>query len=143
MNDTGAAVLLVGDTPARSTTVRKWLRKMGCSFCVATCYEGARSWLTQTHFDLVLCNYQLVDRTAFPLLDWLEGSSSSLIFCSKPGRESRWLPVIEHGERRLDRRFLSARNLTSALECILAGRARQGSGGIRVLGEELEHVGIE
>ena len=143
MNGIGAAVLLVGDTPARSTTVRKWLRKTGCSFCVATCYEGARSWLTQTHFDLVLCNYQLVDRTAFPLLDWLEGSSSSLIFCSKRGRESRWLPVIEHGDRRLDRQLLGAKNLTSALESILADRPRQGSGGISVLAKELEYVGIE
>jgi DNA-binding response OmpR family regulator len=143
MKDKSAAVLLVGETAARSTTVRKWLSKMGCSFCVVTCFEGARSWLTQMHFDLVLCNYQLVDRTAFPLLDWLEGSPSSLIFCSKRGRESRWLPVIEHGERRLDRQLLGARNLTSALESILAGRARQGSGGIRVLEEELEHVGIE
>jgi CheY-like chemotaxis protein len=143
MSYTSPTVLLVGDTAARSTTLRKWLRKMGCSFHVATSYEGACSRLAQTDFDLVLCKYQLADRTAFPLLDWLEGSSSSLIFGAQPSQGSRWLPVIEHGERCLDRRPLRATNLPIALESILNSRARKCSAESKVSAEDLEHVGVE
>lgn len=142
MSYTDATILLVGDTAARSTTVRKWLRKTGCTSHVVFSYEEACAWLAQTDFDVVLCKYQLADRTTFPLLDWLEGSSSSLIFCSKSGDRSRWLLVIEHGERRLDGRLLGARSLPSALECILNGRTRKGSAEGKVSAEELENVGV-
>jgi CheY-like chemotaxis protein len=143
MSETEMTVLLVGDTAARSTTLWNWLRKTGCTFEVATSYEGACSRLAQTDFDLVLCKYQLADRVAFPLLDWLEGSSSSLIFCAKSGRGSRWLPVIEHGERCLDRRLLRSTNLPAALESILNGRVRKCSEGNKVSAEDLERVSVE
>lgn len=135
-------VLLAGDTAARSITLRKWLRKMGCAFHVVTSYQGLCAWLARTDFDLVLCKYQLPDRTTFPLLDWLEGTSSSLVFCAKSGRESRWLPVIVHGERRLDRPVLKAANLPRGLGNILNGRRRRRPAGTRISTGELEHMGV-
>ena len=137
-----AAVLLAGDTGARSTILRKWLRKAGCAFQVASSYEDACAWLTRADFDLVLCNYQLVDRTAFPLLDWLEGTRSSLVFCARSGRESTWLPVIERGVRRLDRPALKAANLPSALRNILNGRIRRRSARTKVSTHKLEQIGV-
>lgn len=130
MSDTGATVLLVGDTAARSATVRKWLSL------------HRHSSVAKSH-DLVLCKYQLADHTAFPLLDWLEGSISSLVLCAKSGRGSRWLPVIERGERRLDRRLLRANNLPCALESILNGRARKCSAASKVSTEHVDRVGVE
>jgi hypothetical protein len=78
--------------------------------------------LSQRDFDLVLCQYDLPDRTAFPLLDWLEGSPSTLIF-TRPGRGSRWLPVVERGRRCLDRPLLRTTDLPNALETMLDGLA--------------------
>jgi DNA-binding NtrC family response regulator len=143
MNSTGATVLLVGDTAAKSTAIRKWLAKTRCCFRVASSFEDACSWLARTDFDLVLSKYQLSDRTAFPLLDWLEGSASSLIFCAKSSQGSRWLPVIEHGERLLHRRCLRATSLPRFLKRILNGRARKSSGGSKVSAESLEQVSIK
>ena len=143
MNNASAYVLLAGDTPARSTIVRKWLKKTRCSFRVAASYDEACAQLAQSEFDLVLCKYELPDRTAFPLLDWLEGSASSLVFCAKSGRESRWLPMIEHGERCLGRLLLRAANLPGTLDQLSNGRVRRRSMGSGIPAEELDHVGIE
>jgi DNA-binding NtrC family response regulator len=138
-----ATVLLGGDTVARSTVLRKWLTQAGCSCRVAASYEAACAWLAHDHFDLVLSTYQMADRTAFPLLDWIEGSPSSLIFCAKSGRETRWLPMIEHGERRLDRPPLKSRNLPNALEKMLNARAQRSPAGSKPTAEELEQVGAK
>jgi CheY-like chemotaxis protein len=143
MSDRCMTVLLVGDTATRSTTVRRWLRKTGSFFQVAESYEGASERLATRDFDLVLCKYQLTDRTAFPLLDWLEGSPSSLVFCAGSRQGSRWLPVIENGERCLDRRLLRAMKLPDALDRILNGRALKSSEENKTSVEDREQVGVK
>jgi CheY-like chemotaxis protein len=120
MNGTAKTVLLAGETAMRSATLRKWLAQRGCHCQLVISFEDACRALSQREFDLVLCQYNLPDRTAFPLLDWLEGSSSTLIF-ARCGRGSSWLPIVERGRRCLDRPLLGATELPAALEQILDG----------------------
>src|SRR6201984_3882041 len=103
MSGTRTTVLLAGDTAARSATLRKWLSRRACHCQFAKSFQDAFRLLSQRKFDLWLCQYELPDRTAFPLLDWLEGSPSTLIFAARSGRSGRWLPVVERGKRCLDR----------------------------------------
>jgi CheY-like chemotaxis protein len=120
MNGTAKTVLLAGETAMRSATLRKWLAQRGCHCQLVTSFEDACRALSQREFDLVLCQYNLPDRTAFPLLDWLEGSPSTLIF-ARSGRGRRWLPIVERGRRCRDRPLLGATELPAALEQILDG----------------------
>jgi CheY-like chemotaxis protein len=126
MNGTSTTVLLAGDTASRSATLRKWLGQRDCHCQFATSFVETCRMLSQREFDLVLCQYDLPDRTAFPLLDWLEGSPSSLIF-ARSGRGRRWLPVVEGGQRRLDRPLLRTIDLPNTLGDILDGLTPKGS----------------
>jgi signal transduction histidine kinase len=78
MNDTPTTVLLASDAALRSATLRTWLAQRGCQCQLVTSFEEACRELSQREFDLVLCQYNLPDRTAFPLLDWLEGSANAI-----------------------------------------------------------------
>ena len=101
MNGTPRAVLLMGDAVVRCSTVRKWLgrRRFHCQF--APSFEDACTAFLQRDFDLVVCQYDLPDRTAFPLLDWLEESPSTLVFANS-SHNRRWLPVVVQGTRSLN-----------------------------------------
>jgi len=140
MSGTHTTVLLAGDTAARSATLRRWLGHRG-SYCqFAKSFQDACRLLSQRRFDLVLCQYDLPDRTAFPLLDWLEGSPSTLIFAARSGRNSRWLPVVERGQRCLDRPLLRTSDLPNALGEILDGLGDRSVGGSTVSADDLEKV---
>jgi CheY-like chemotaxis protein len=128
MSGTHTTVLLAGDTAARSATLRKWLSDRRCHFQCAKSFQDACRVLSQGKFDLVLCQYELPDRTAFPLLDWLEGSPSTLIFAAKSGRSSRWLPVVERGKRCLDRPLLRTADLPNTLGDMLDTRPQRCRG---------------
>ena len=142
MNSTPTTVLLAGDTAARSATLRKWLCRRGCYCQFATSFQDACRLMSQREFDLVLCQYELPDRTAFPLLDWLEGSRSTLLFSAKAGRSSsRWLPVIERGKRCLDRPLLQTTDLPNALGNMVDGPIGGDAMGTAVSVEDLEVVG--
>ena len=91
----------------------------------------------------MLCQYDLPDRTAFPLLDWLEGAPSTLIFAARSGRSGRWLPVVERGKRCLDRPLLRTTDLPSALGDMLDGLVGRNVGGNAVSAEDLEQVSIK
>jgi CheY-like chemotaxis protein len=114
MNGT-MTVLLAGDDAARSATLFKWLSDEACHCQFAASFQGACRLLSETKFDLVLCQYDLPDRTAFPLLDWLEGSQSTLLVSGRNRTGRRWLPMIERGRRCLDRPLLSTADLPGAL----------------------------
>ena len=116
MNSAPIRVLVAEDKQSRPSAVKEWLSSRGCQLHVASTFEEVASFLAKEDYDLVLCQYALPDRTAFPLLDWLSGSCSTLVFSAKPARRLRWLPVIEQGERRLDRPPVSDAELVSALE---------------------------
>ena len=121
MTFTSITVLLVADITTRSATLRKWPRQLDCYWQFAASFQDASRLMSQREFDLVLCQYELSDRTAFPLLDWLEGSHSTLFFSSRVGKGSRWLPVIERGKRCLDRPLLHTKELPNAIRNILDG----------------------
>ena len=116
MNNGPVRVLWAEDKPRRSSAVRKWLTNRGCHLQVASTFQQAARLLAQTDFDFVLCQYALPDRTAFPLLDWLEGSQSSLVFAGRRGKRATWLLVIGRGERRLNGAPLGQSELLTVLE---------------------------
>jgi CheY-like chemotaxis protein len=140
MSDTHTTVLLAGGTPARSATMRRWLSRWGCHCQIAKSFQDACRLLSLVKFDVVLCQYELPDRTAFPLLDWLEGSPSTLIFGARSGRSTRWLPVVERGKRCLDRPLLRTTDLPDALGDMLNGLAGKSVGENAVSADELEEV---
>ena len=141
MNLTPMTVLMAGDTTSRSATLRKWLRRRGCRCQFVASFREACRLMSQTEFDLVLCQYELSDRTAFPLLDWLDGSRSTLLFSARAGKCTRWLPVIERGKRCLDRALLLTTDLPNALEKMLDGSAGIDAMETAVPAKELEKVG--
>ena len=143
MSATPTTVLLVGDTSARFATLRKWLRNRDCRWQFAPSFRDACGLMSQNEFDLVLCQYDLSDRTAFPLLDWLEGSRSTLLFSAKGRRGSRWLPVIERGERCLNRPLLRTTDLLNALENMVAGPVGSSLKGTPITAENLEPVAVK
>src|SRR4029077_12513520 len=114
MSSTPTTVLLASDTTTRSTMLRKCSPHLDCYWQFASSFEDACRLMSRREFDLVLCQYELPDRTAFPLLDWLEGSRSTLFLSTRAGRGSRWLPVIERGKRCLDRPLLQTKDLPDA-----------------------------
>jgi len=140
MSSTPTTVLLAGDSATRSTTLRKWSPHLDCYWQFAASFQDACRLMSQREFDLVLCQYELPDRTAFPLLDWLEGSRSTLLFLARAGRGSRWLPVIERGRRCLDRPLLQTTDLPNAIGNMLDGQADSVSLGNGASAHELEHV---
>ena len=141
MSSTPTTVLLAGDTTTRSATLRKWSGHLDYRWEFAASFQDACRLMSQREFDLVLCQYELPDRTAFPLLDWLEGSRSTLLFSARAGRGSKWLPMIERGRRCLDRPLLRTKELPNALGNMLDGHVDGDSSGSGVSAEELEHVG--
>jgi len=80
-------------------------------------------------FDLVLCQYQLPDRTAFPLLDWLGGSHTTLFLSTAVESGNLWLPMLERGENCVGARLLRGSEFTDALSRVL--RDDIGSGELR------------
>ena len=64
-------VLLVGEGARNSLQRLQWLSHRGCSCQVAQSCRDACNLVSRTQFDLVLCQYQLPDRTAFRLVDGL------------------------------------------------------------------------
>src|SRR5215469_7351883 len=111
-----ATVLLAGEAATRCSTVRDWLICRKCRWQSALSFVEACRLMSQHEFDFVLCQYQLRDRTAFPLLDWLEGSRSTLLFSTRATHNPRWLTVIERGKRCLDRPELGPADLGKALD---------------------------
>jgi hypothetical protein len=77
-------------------------------------------------FDLVLSQYQLPDRTAFPLLDRLVGSPATLFFCARVEDGSLWLKMLDRGNRCLGAPLLRSDDLTKAL-CTVLDAAVQSS----------------
>ena len=90
-------VLLVGEAANNSLQLLQWLKRRGCRCEVAQSYREAFNLVSRTQFDLVLSQYQLPDRTAFPLLDWLVGSPATLFFSA---RDRKRLFVVKDARTR-------------------------------------------
>lgn len=80
MRDGSISILLVGENLQRCPELHRWLdnQRLRCE-CAAS-YQGACSRIPRRQFGLVISEYQLPDRTAFPLLDLLAGSPATLFF---------------------------------------------------------------
>jgi DNA replication protein DnaC len=112
-------VLLVGETARSSLELLLWLYKRGCRCHFATSYRDACSLISRTQFDLVLSQYQLPDRTVFPLLDWLEGSSATLFFSTLVEDGSLWLKMLDRGRRCVGAPLVRSEDLTRVIGALL------------------------
>ena len=125
-------VLLVGETSRSSTQLMNWLYKRGCQCHFAMSCQEACSLISHTQFDLVLSQYQLPDRTAFPMLDWLAGSPATLFLSTPVENGCLWLPMLERGKRCVGAPLLRSNDLPEAL-----GKALNTA----VKSDEMETVG--
>jgi CheY-like chemotaxis protein len=124
MENKPTTVLLVGEIARSSLHLLQWLSKRGCHCQTAACYRDACTLLSRSEFDLVLSQYQLPDRTAFPLVDLLSGSSTTLFLSTEVESGSLWLPMIERGKRCLSASILRSSDLTIALQKALDANVR-------------------
>ena len=109
-------VLLVGENARSSLTLLQWLKRRGCRCQSAQSYRDACDLISSTQFDLVLSEYQLPDRTAFPLLDWLLGSPATLFFSTRVEDGSLWLKMLERGARCVGAPVLRSNDFVEALD---------------------------
>jgi len=109
-----------------------WLYKRGCQCHFAMSCQEACSLISHTQFDLVLSQYQLPDRTAFPMLDWLAGSPATLFLSTPVENGCLWLPMLERGERCVGASLLRSNDMPEAL-----GKALNTA----VKSDEMETVG--
>jgi len=114
------SVLLAGDDVGRCPKLLRWLDSRGCLCEFASSYRNACRLIMRTPFDLVISQYQLPDRTAFPLLDLLAGSAATLLFSTRVENGSLWLPMLEHGERRIGTPLVRSTDLIEALDKMLS-----------------------
>ena len=128
-------VLLVGETAASSSNLRQWLETRGSCCQFSRSYENACDLIRSTQFDLVLSDYQLPDRTAFPLLDRLAGSSATLFFSTRVEDGCLWLKMLERGRRCVGAPIVGSRDLGKALGTLLepAFEACEKQGASRVV----------
>ena len=115
MATTPIMVLLIGETARSCRQLMDWLYKRGCQCDFAMSYWEARNLISRKQFDLVLSQYQLPDRTAFPLLDCLAGSPATLFLSTAVENGCLWLPMLERGERCVGAPLLRSNDLTQAL----------------------------
>ncbi len=125
-------VLLVGETSRSSTQLMNWLYKRGCQCHFAMSCQEACRLISHTQFDLVLSQYQLPDRTAFPMLDWLAGSPATLFLSTPVENGCLWLPMLERGKRCVGASLLRSNDMPEAL-----GKALNTA----VKSDEMETVG--
>jgi CheY-like chemotaxis protein len=93
------SVLLVGESASSSLQLLQWLSRRSCRCQFAQSCRDARNLVSNAQFDLVISQYQLSDRTAFPLLDWLAGSPATLFFSTRVEGGFLWLKMLERGRR--------------------------------------------
>ena len=97
MDSGGIKVLLVGQTARSSFQLLQWLDNQGCQYHFASSCEDACILISETAFDLVISQFDLPDRTAYPLLDRLVGSSATLFFSKPVEIGCWWLPMLVRG----------------------------------------------
>lgn len=132
MSNRPIRVLLVGEVPGSSLQLLLWLYERGCRCHFAISYRDACSLISHTQFDLVLSQYQLPDRTAFSLLDWLTGSPATLFLSTVVESGCLWLPMLERGKRCVGAPLVRSSDFSETLAKVL---------GIEHRSDEMETVG--
>src|SRR5258707_7873854 len=97
MDSRGIKVLLVGQTARSSFQLLQWLDNQGCECHFASSCEDACILISETAFDVVISQSELPDRTAYPLLDRLMGSTATLFFLKPVENGYSWLPILVRG----------------------------------------------
>jgi CheY-like chemotaxis protein len=121
-------VLVVGEIPRSALELLFRLYEQGCRCHFATSYRDACSLIARIKFDLVLSQYQLPDRTAFSLLDWLIGSPATLFFSTVVETGCLWLPILERGKRCAGAHLLRPTDFNEALTKVLGVEGRSDEG---------------
>src|SRR5262245_53394405 len=130
MTRNSISVLLAGDDVGQSPKLLRWLHSRGCLCQFASSYRDACHLILRTEFDLVICQYQLPDRTAFPLLDLLGDSSATLFFSARVEDGCLWLPMLERGERRVGTPLVRSSDLMEALDRVLSDTVKSREVGL-------------
>ena len=119
MRNGSISILLVGENLQRCPELHRWLdhQRLLCE-CVAS-YQGACSRTSRRQFDLVISEYQLPDRTAFPLLDLLAGSPSTVFFSRALENDFLWLLMLDRGRRCIGAPIVRSSKLHGALDSVL------------------------
>jgi hypothetical protein len=123
MSNRPIMVLLVGEVPGSSLELLLWLYERGCRCHFATSYRDACSLISRTQFDLVLSQYRLPDRTAFPLLDCLIGSPATLFLSTVEESGGLWWPMLERGKRCIGAPLLRPNAFNEALAKMLGAES--------------------
>jgi DNA-binding NtrC family response regulator len=80
-------VLLVGETAQSSLHLTQWLERRGCRCQFSSSCKEACNLIADQAFDFVLSHFELPDNSAYPILEKLVGSATTLFFSK----------LIEHG----------------------------------------------
>jgi len=112
-------VLLIGETARSSSNLLEWFERRGSRCQFSRSYGDACHLIRSTQFDLVLSEYALPDRNAFPLLDHLEGSSATLFFSARVEDGALWLKMLERGRRCVGAPIVRSSDLPKALGTLL------------------------
>jgi DNA-binding NtrC family response regulator len=108
-------VLLVGQTPGGSAQLSQWLEQRGCRcHFVSSCKEACRL-VQRRAFGLVLSHFELPDRSAYPLLERLIGSSTTLFFSTIVEDGCLWLPTLIRGKKWPHSRAIRPREFAQTL----------------------------
>ena len=92
-------VLLITDNPRGSSYLTERLVKHGCGCDFAGSLGEAASRIRANVYDLVLSATRLHDGGAFPLMDLLEGSDTTLFYFHPVEEGCWWLPGLRHGRK--------------------------------------------
>ena len=112
-------VLLVGQTARGSSQLQKWLGSRGCDCHFAMSCKEACGLIACSGYDLVLSEYDLPDRAAYPLLEQLIGSTSTLFLSTIVEEGFLWVPALLRGRRWPDAHMLRPGELSEALSDVL------------------------
>jgi hypothetical protein len=99
MDSTVMTVLLVGQTARSSLRLVQWLEDQACQCQFADSCKAACACFSRMPFDFVLSQYELPDRTAYPLLKRLIGSTSTLFFSIAVENGCLWVPTLARGKK--------------------------------------------
>jgi CheY-like chemotaxis protein len=116
MSNNSISMLLVGQNVQRCPELHWWLdnRELRCEYA-ESCHDAC-SRISRRQFDLVISEYQLPDRTAFPLLDVLAGSPATLFFSRTLATDFLWLRMLDRGRRCVGAPVVRSSNLHAALD---------------------------
>ena len=112
-------ILLVGESLLRCPELLGWLDDRGCTSEFSASFQDAVRRTSRKQFDLVISEYQLPDRSAFPMLDLLAGSGTTLFSSRALAADFLWLLMLDRGRRSIGSPVLRSHNLRGALDRVL------------------------